>query len=539
MAPQLRAYLVRLSAWICAFLALDWATFASSLAPLGITPWNPAVGLGVAAVITGGVGLAPLLFLGPMLSETLVRGMPFAWWVTAMEAAISGVVYLTGLVYLLRPSTGFDRGLHRLRDLLLLAGIGAASALVVSAAFEAMLFLSGQIDGARLAEAVLRYWVSDVIGLTVIAPFVLVHLSMRSLPRFDIEAVLQAAVILLVVMIVVGPDGPPRTQLSFLLLVPIFWVAVRSGFQGTTAALLLMQVSIMLALHVVHNDPPDIELIQTVLLVLSVTGLAIGLLVSERAADERRLRMQQDAMARAARLGSMGEFAAAMAHELNQPLTAAGNYARAVVASLAASQPRTQDARLAAGKLVEQVDRSAQVIRRLRELIRVGRIEVATARVERILQESLDLLRPSLLHIPVPIDVNVQAGLPTVGVDVLQIEQVIINLVRNAVEALAEAGTLKPQVLVTARRADALHVEIAVIDNGPGFPPGFDQTLPQALASSKPDGLGVGLALCRTIVQAHGGTFVIEEREGGAVVRFTVPIAAPLTVTETHVRTDS
>jgi two-component system, LuxR family, sensor kinase FixL len=258
---------------------------------------------------------------------------------------------------------------------------------------------------------------------------------------------------------------------------------------------------------------------------LAVSGLAIGLLVSERAEDERRLRAQQDALAHAARLGSMGEFAGAIAHEINQPLTAAGNYARAALSALKPDAPRIDDARVAAEKLVEQVERSAQVIRRLRELIRAGRLSVASESVEHLMRESLDLMRPVLHRSPVEIGLDIEPQLPLVAIDLIQIEQVVTNLVRNAVDALLDHQTKNPRVTLSARRFSDRLVRISVVDNGPGFPADFDIGTNRALASPKPDGLGVGLSLCQSILAAHGGQLKLENRGGGAMVSFTLPVA--------------
>lgn len=511
---------------LAAYVALDWATFTPALAPLGITPWNPAIGLAVAMVIAGGRLFMPLLAIAPFLGDVLVRGLPLPWWVTGIEAALTGVGYALGLVVLLRPRTGFDRTLHSLRDMLLLGGLGAASSALVAVGYSLVLAALGYLPAERLLESILRYWVGEVIGQMVVTPFLLLMAFRREFPRVSLEGLLQGGAILGAVAIVVWAASRPALQLSFLLLLPIMWLAVRYGFEGAAAGLLMMQVCLMVALHIAGVEEADVTQFQAVMVMLAISGLATGLLISERHEDERRLRLQQDAMARAARLGSMGEFAAAMAHELNQPLTAAGNYARAALAALDVQAPRIDDARHAAERLIVQVDRSAQVMRRLRELIRVGRIDVAPQRIDRLLRECLDLMRPELQKHPIEINVAAEPRLPRVAIDLLQIEQVVLNLMRNAMDALVEAGTERPRITIAARRASSTDVEITVADNGPGFPPGFDPLGNQGLSSAKPDGLGVGLALCRSIVTAHGGALAVERRGGGASVRFTVPIAA-------------
>lgn len=524
IAPPATHLIAKLTVCVIAFVLLDWATFTPGLAPLGITPWNPAIGLAVAFVLAGGPSYSPLLVLAPFVSDMIVRDLPFPWPVTALEAFLTGLIYFAGLRYLSSVKSGFDRTLHSIRDLVRLGVVAAASAAGAAVAYNSVLALLGILPVERLLESILRYWIGDAIGITVMTPFLLLMAFRREFPQMSLESLLQGVAILAAVIVVFGITGKNQVQLSYVLLLPIVWIAVRFGFEGVTAGLLLMQVCIMVALHIGDIDTEHITNFQAVMVVLAVSGLAIGLLTSERRHAERRIRLQQDAIARAARLGSMGEFAAALAHELNQPLTAAGNYARATVGALQGATPRIEDARYSAEKLIEQVDRSAQVIRRLRDLIRMGRIEPKPHSVRKLLAESLDLLHPELARQPVAVDQSIAPDVPLVSIDLLQIEQVVTNLVRNAVEATLEAGVPNPRVTIAVRTASADVVEIAISDNGPGFPPDFSIDKSRATLSSKADGLGIGLSLCQSIVEAHGGALSLDNRTGGgATVRFTLP----------------
>ena len=224
-------------------------------------------------------------------------------------------------------------------------------------------------------------------------------------------------------------------------------------------------------------------------------------------------------------VAAVAEMGSALAHELNQPLTAAGNFARSTVSLLKAQEPRLDDARYAAEKTIEQVERSAQVIRRLRALIQTGRIDVVPHSVTKLLSETFDLIRPEMQKRKVQIDVVVQPGLPDVAIDLIQIEHVITNLLQNSIEALVEAHVRRPHIHVAARLLTDEFVEIEVRDNGPGFLPEFDIESVGLGVSTKPHGLGVGLSLSRSIVKAHGGDFGIEHRGAGATVRFTMPVS--------------
>jgi two-component system, LuxR family, sensor kinase FixL len=509
---------------LLAYVLLDWATFTPTMAPLGVTPWNPSIGLAVAVVILNGAAFLPLLFLGPLLSDILVRDLPLAWWVTVTEAALTALGYWFGVRLLMWLAPPFDPRLRRFRDLLRMGAVMIGAAVIVAMAYSLVLVGFGYLGRGRLIESALRYWVGDMIGLMVMTPFLLLVASRPTFPRLSLEIVLQVFLILGGVAIVVGVGMEPRMNLSFLLLLPVMWLAVRFGFEGVLPGLLLIQVCMMVALHISRNAASDVTMFQTIMVMLAVSGLAVGQLVSERMRNERRLLMQQDAIARAGRIGSMGAFATALAHELNQPLTAASNYARATSAALDHQSPRLSEARLTAGKLVEQVERSAQVVRRLRNLLQAGRIEAAPHSIAQVLADSVEIMRPEHEGSAL-IVTSVQPDLPPVAVDLVQIEQVMTNILRNAIEALSDSGIKDPQINVTASQSSPEYVEVVVSDNGPGFPDDLDLAADGPVETAKLDGLGIGLSLCRSIIAAHGGTLLLERQTRGACVTITLPIS--------------
>jgi signal transduction histidine kinase len=262
------------------------------------------------------------------------------------------------------------------------------------------------------------------------------------------------------------------------------------------------------------------------MLVLALTGLAAGAVVTEHRRTELQLRRHQESLARVARLGSMGEFAAMIAHEINQPLMAAGTYTRLVAAGLRGPGPLDPDAIESADKAAAQVERAADVVRRLRALIRLDQSGRAPVAAERIVRETMNIAGHDLERHGIAVIVDLAPDLPPVMADLLQIEQVLLNLLRNASEAMQAADHPDGEIVITARRADAGWVRIEVRDTGPGLTPDQIDAGPQPLASTKPDGLGIGLPLCRSIVEAHGGEFTIEAAaKGGTVARLTLPAA--------------
>jgi C4-dicarboxylate-specific signal transduction histidine kinase len=221
----------------------------------------------------------------------------------------------------------------------------------------------------------------------------------------------------------------------------------------------------------------------------------------------------------------MGELAAAVAHELNQPLMAAGTYTRLVNDAMSSAPVDVATVAETAKKAVAQVERAAEVVRHLRALVRLDRSNRAPCKFERIVEETIELCQPDLDRMHVAARTVIAADLPRVMVDLLQIEQVLINLLRNAIDAIGESGNLSGTVLIEAKVFDTDFIEVRVVDSGPGFPPQLLESAFLPLSTNKAEGLGIGLPLCRSIVEAHGGKLWLDDRSQGAAIHFTLPIA--------------
>jgi signal transduction histidine kinase len=201
---------------------------------------------------------------------------------------------------------------------------------------------------------------------------------------------------------------------------------------------------------------------------------------------------------------------------------AAGTYTRLVNDAMSAAPVDVVTAAETAKKAVAQVERAADVVRHLRALVRLDRSNRAPCRFEQIVEEALELCRPDLDRTHVTVRTDIAPDLPRIMIDLLQIEQVLINLLRNAIEAI---GNSRGSVLIAAKPFDAEFIEIRVVDTGPGFPPTLLESAFLPLSSSKAEGLGIGLPLCRSIVEAHGGKLWIDDGSKGGAVHFTLPIA--------------
>ena len=227
----------------------------------------------------------------------------------------------------------------------------------------------------------------------------------------------------------------------------------------------------------------------------------------------------------------MGEMAATLAHELNQPLTATTNYLRACQRLLDAPGPAGGGApdlarvRQAMGLAADQTLRSGQIIRRLREFVARGETEKRPEDAAKLVEEASALALAGVKERGIKVVLGNGRGLHKVFVDRVQVQQVLVNLIRNATEAMRDAG--RRELAVDAAPQGDM-VLFSVADTGSGLAPEVAAQLFQPFVTTKRDGMGVGLSICRTIVEAHGGRIWTEPNPGGGTVfRFTLPAAPP------------
>jgi len=260
-------------------------------------------------------------------------------------------------------------------------------------------------------------------------------------------------------------------------------------------------------------------------------GAPSGWLVSgadctERQRREENAAMAQERLTRVARLASMGEMASGVAHELNQPLTAITTYARACERYLAMKEPNLPEIVDAVREISAEGLRAGKIIDRLRQLVRN---DEPSDPVPLDMNTVIEDLRPRLAAdarvFEAQLEVRLGAAPARIRGDAAQIQQVILNLVRNALEALVDQSPANRAVNISTAITRDGELELRVADNGPGFSPEIISRLFHPFATTKRTGTGLGLAMCRTIVQAHGGTIGISPAtQGGAAVfvRFRV-----------------
>ncbi len=248
--------------------------------------------------------------------------------------------------------------------------------------------------------------------------------------------------------------------------------------------------------------------------------------LTDREETETRLRELQAELVHVSRLTAMGEMASALAHELNQPLSAIANYLRGSRRLLdrgdPADRPRLSEA---LGKAADQALRAGDVIHRLREFVGRGETEKRIENLRKLIEESSDLALLGARELGVRVSMRLDPACELALVDRVQIQQVLLNLLRNGLDAM-RAAPRRDLTVNLGPAADGL-VMVSVADTGSGIDAETMTKLFQPFMTTKKDGMGVGLSICRTIVEAHGGAIWAETNpEGGATFRFTLPSAS-------------
>lgn len=517
--PALVVYLVL-------YQLADVVSVAHEFLGLTATPWNAAPALSVAFLLRFGWNWLPYVLISPLLAGLIEPSPQAALWtmlIRAIAESLGGVICLLIL-------KGRSPDLLQLRGVLrLLAGAGCASALIAGTrALEFLLAASPPFWQGLTQGAVL--WLAHLVAILSIVPVVLLlDRSMLRHWRFDLtatgEAVLQAGALLLIAWEVFGRFVNAEIHFFYLLFLPFAWIAARHGQKGVAIALgALFLAPVATDMIFGHKDQMIVEL-QIRLGVLAVTSLLFGALVAERRQAAVRMQERQAELAHFQRLNVGWEMASALAHELNQPLTAAMNLTQAAQRLLKAPNPDLERTAEVMGKSVDRIERVGQIIHGLRDFMRKGELTLSKIMPASIVEDALRLVSAEASTTGVTMAASGLAQLPPVMADRTQVVQVLVNLLRNAIQALATAKTANPHISVSGRKADDM-IEIAVADNGPGLAPQIMERLFEPFVTTKASGMGLGLSISKSILEAHEGRLWAENAtSGGAIFHLTLPLA--------------
>jgi len=510
--------------YVALYVALDRVSFIDPLGPLGITPWTPPTGLSLFLLLRYGPAMAPWFFVAAFLTEVLVHGVPAPWPVIVAACLLLAGGY-TLAATLLRGRLQFRGEFTTLRDVTIFTAVVVVATLVIALAYIALFTAAGVVVPDAFVRGVAQFWIGDLIGVVVVTPLLLV--ATRASGGFDRfawgEALLQGGSVVAALFLVFVSGVGHEHKLFYVLFLPLTWIAMRRGLAGTTAATMLVQIGLIVALLSGGHPAGTVLDFQFLMLALALTGLFLGVSVDERRTAEAKLRDKQAELDRSLRAAAASELASTLAHELNQPLSAIGTYTRSAQILLERGDP---DGELpeTMRKVVAEASRAGMVMRRLREFVLTGAVRRDPLLPAALLEDAAAAAQSRAQQHRVLLTTVVAPNLPAVLGDRIPLETVLHNLIANAIDAVMDQDGDRV-VRVSAARHDAHTVRLSVEDAGPGVAPEMAATLFEPLATNKAHGLGLGLAISRTIVEAHGGRLWLEATPRGACFCLTLPVA--------------
>jgi two-component system, LuxR family, sensor kinase FixL len=515
----------------------DWATFIHSYKDSLITPWNPGIGVLFAVIIHNGISYGLVLLVGVVCAEFVTRGGALGLSATLASATIIAAAY-TGAAVIARRHFGINVELWRLRDSAILIMTGMGSAFVVAILLSLLLVAAGRFDIDDLFPSIVRSFVGDSIGITVLSPLILRfwylrrQLTSTRIKSVLLESAVYVPLIMAALWVILDTRSQHGSNFFYLLFLPVIMAAVRQGFDGACFSLLVTQIGLVFLLQCYNFDAETFTEFHTLMFTLTATGLSVGAIVSERdqvrrasQSAEERLKKRESQAFRTGRFSLVNAMASALAHEINQPITAARALARSAQHILKSAAPDLSRAESNIATSIIQIDAAAEIIRRIRTFINRGRPSVGEVDIRTLMEDVLILLGPELAMTSVRIETLIEADLPTLHADRGQLEQVILNLVRNSIEAITGVRRQDGRVVVAAWHSKRHpNLEMSVHDNGPGVASELVDRIFAPLTSSKEEGLGLGLSICASIVEAHGGRLWLEQSgSDGAEFRLSVP----------------
>ncbi len=525
--------------YLLAYLTVDFFSYIRWFGDSGLAPWNPAIGMTVALLIRRGWIYGLWLFPAVICSEVLFRHEIDGWMARVAVAGSVTAIYMFALM-LLQRAWRADPRLERLCDLLslLITALGATAAASFSEA--GILLFFGQLAADALWPSVFRIWVGDMIGIAVITPLILRLMNSLGADRDPEREVIPAegtfiAIALLIgacTWIVFGLENTDEFKWFYLMFLPVVAAALRYGLTGACLALAVAQLAVIVTMQWRNFSAWSLMEFQLLMLILTLTGLLTGVVVSERfraeaafRRSEMRLREKQAELVHVSRLKLLGEMGTAVAHELNQPITAARAYVRAgerLAASCGAAVQPAIDAMLQA---ITQLDLAGSILNRIRGMLSQGVCRSEVVEIKAAIEEAVALARFEAARARVTIETDFGVAPVTVISDPIQVEQVLLNLFRNSFDALATLGGTRRHIRVGVESAaDGSQVEVSVRDNGPGIPPDIADSLFKPFNTTKPEGLGLGLTISRSLVESWGGRlWLAETGPAGTEFRFSWP----------------
>lgn len=516
------------------YLGLYWISFIYPWDKSSITPWNPQAAIVVYVLFRFGMGWLPIALAAVLAAELVIHRPSLSFATGSLIAATLTAGY--GLIArLLHRPFAIQGKLETQRDLMRLLSAVALGSAVTGFGYVQTLASLQIIHQSVIPDAVFRFWIGDVVGMAVALPVLFAIGSieqraqlMRALLGWETAA--QALVILITLWLVFsyGTSIEPDKHF-YVLFLPLIWVAARDGLAGALWAMTLIQVGVIISVQIGNHPTLSVFELQALLIALVVTGLFLGVISDERERAAENLRHAQH-------LAAAGEIAGGLAHELHQPLAALTSYAKVV--DLLSKKPGDQRVALQGvlAKIGTEVERAAQVVHRLRDFFRTGALHLELVELGALTREVLHKIEDSGAANGVEASFIDNSNRFELLLDRTQIAIVLRNLIANALEATRATAIAHKKVEIDITRGSDESVELTIRDTGTGLSTERAATLFEPIRSTKPAGMGLGLAISRSIAQAHGGSLWAEPGHQG-VFRLRLPTSRVVQRRESIART--
>ena len=504
------------TAYLLLYMALHWISNIFVYPDFGVTPWDPKTGLSfLLAAILGPVSL-PILFIVTSLGQYFITPYSDPLLTMARGFLFAGVYTLAGAIFARTSAADRQGSIPQVLKLLL---VGTIAAIIYGILIVALIAWMNRMPSPWLLSAIVTSATGDLIGTATVVPLYIAWQLARPIAAPNLGSIVRLAVAGIVIFgasfVVFGLDSIDQFKFFYLLLLPIVAGALVYGFIGASLSVVATDLCMMAVISVRDLEPGTVTELQILMITLSATGLLLGSVVTERERlslqlieSHQKLSDAQGRLLHASRVMLVNEMASAVAHELNQPLSAIRNFIRAVKRLLPDGNLDRDRIRTLIESAVTQVDVASTIINDTRQLVKRDADDAATASIVEGMELCLRLLQGELrkVHAEVvqEIDGDIHVHIPPV-----KLQQVLLNLLRNSLEAVE--GRSPATIKITTTLVGSQLVQVTVRDSGSGFTEEIRSELFKPFATSKESGLGLGLNLSRSIIQDHGGELWIQD----------------------------
>ena len=519
------AYVGLAAAYLVVYLALNFLTDHRSLGGTSITLWSPDDAMSVLLIMESWT-FAPVLWLAQIVVDLMFHHVRQSFLADVLEQTTLAAGFCA-LAYTLRAKFRLSVRTLRPRDLIALTAVVPFGVALVGLAYCGALLLAGGLAPANFLSAFAGFWIGDAAAMCVLIPAagalfrVLLTETWPSANPGNTLFVFAITFVFATLVTLLSASSVESRYVFNLLYLPILLIGVKYGFDAGALALLLVQLLLLFALDLFRVSNSEFSAYQLMMFILALSGQALGATFTEWEAATRQLRRQQAELAKVSERASNAAMAAAMSHEISQPLASIAAYMFGARRLLETGQGEAK-ALTALRKAEGEAARARGIVERLRDFVANGVTAMEAVELNDLVETILRLQNDVARERGVALGRVGEAGPVVVNADRIGLEQALANLVLNAVEA---APAKNGEVIVSLTRRDGRAV-IGVDDNGPGVDPEIAERLFEPFETTKPRGMGLGLPLAKEIAARHGGALTWRPRApDGTRFELELPLA--------------